>query len=112
MGDAKLGRTTDQRKALFRALATALFAHEKIETTEAKARELRSVAERLITTAKRNDLASRRRVLAYLTSEDVTKKLFEQIAPRYADRSGGYTRVYKIGPRRGDAAPMAVVELV
>lgn len=109
---AKLGRTVSQRKALFRHLATALFERERIETTEAKAMELRGVAEEMITLAKQNTLHARRQALAFLTSEDVTKKLFDTIAPRYTDRPGGYTRVLKLGPRKGDAAPMAIIELV
>lgn len=108
----KLGRTSSHRKALLRHLATALFEHEKIETTEAKAMDLRRVAEDLITLAKRGDLSARRQALGYLMSEDVTTKLFETIAPKYTERNGGYTRVYKTGPRRGDAAPMAIIELV
>ena len=109
---AKLGRTIDQRRALFRAQVTALFEREKIETTEAKAQELKSIAEKMITTAKEGNLHARRQVLAYVTNEDVVKKLFDTIAPRYAGRQGGYTRVVKLEPRRGDAAPMALIELV
>ena len=112
MPHSKLGRTSNQRRALLRQLATALLAQEKIETTEAKAQELRSVAEALITLAKQNTLHARRQALAYLTDESVTKKLFDTIAPRYAERPGGFTRVMKLGPRRGDAAPMALIELV
>ena len=109
---SKLGRTSNQRRALLRQLATALLAQEKIETTEAKAQELRSVAEALITLAKQNTLHARRQALAYLTDESVTKKLFDTIAPRYAERPGGFTRVMKLGPRRGDAGAMALIELV
>lgn len=108
----KLGRTSSHRKALLRHLATALLEHEKIETTEAKAKELRKVAEELITLAKQGGLPARRQALGYLMKEDVTTKLFETIAPKYAERNGGYTRMYKLGPRQGDAAPMAVIELV
>jgi len=109
---AKLGRRTDHRRALLRNLANALLAHERIETTETKARELTSVVEKLITVARQGDLHARRQALTILNNEDVVKKLFENIAPRYADRQGGYTRVIRIGFRRGDAAPMAIVELV
>lgn len=109
---AKLGRTMGQRRALFRALATALLREEKIETTEAKAHELRPIVEKMITDAKEPSLAAKRRVIAYLTDEDVSRKLFDTIAPRYQGRQGGYTRIVKVGPRRGDAAPMAIIELV
>lgn len=112
MGQAKLGRTSDQRRALFRGMVTALFAQERIETTEAKAREVKAIADEMITLAKRGDLHARRQALAYIMDEGVVKKLFDTIAPRYADRAGGYTRVLKLGPRRGDAAPMAILELV
>lgn len=112
MPQAKLGRTADQRRALFRHMVTALLAHERIETTEAKAREVKAIAERMITLAKRGDLHARRQAHAYLMDEDVVKKLFDTIAPRYADRPGGYTRVLKVGVRRGDAAPTAILELV
>jgi len=109
---AKLGRTSGQRRALFRALSTALFREEKIETTEAKAHELRPIVEKMITVAKEPSLHAKRQVLSYLTDEDVSKKLFDTIAPRYQERPGGYTRIIKVGPRRGDAAPMAIIELV
>lgn len=109
---AKLGRTSAGRRALLRHLATALLAEEKIETTEAKAQELKPIVEELITLAKENNLHNKRQALSYLTDEDVSKKLFDTIGPRYADRQGGYTRVFKVGPRRGDAAPMAIIELV
>ncbi len=109
---SKLGRPSASRKALFRHLATALLAQERIETTETKAQELKAIVEELITLAKENTLANKRRALAFLTDEDVNKKLFDTIAPRYAGRPGGFTRVLKLGPRRGDAAPMAIIELV
>jgi len=112
MGHAKLGRTTGHRRALFRNMVTSLFANERIETTEAKARELKPIAEKLITMAKRGDLHARRQVAAYLMSEDTLKKLFDVIGPRYADRTGGYTRIIKLGNRQGDGAPMALLELV
>jgi large subunit ribosomal protein L17 len=108
----KLGRDSSARKALFRTVCTALFANERIETTEGKAQEVKSIADKLITVAKKGDLAAYRQVLGYIYDEDVAKKLFDQIAPRYKDRNGGYTRVIKKGPRRGDAAPMAILELV
>ncbi|HCW51532.1 MAG TPA: 50S ribosomal protein L17 [Clostridiales bacterium] len=112
MGQAKLGRTRGHRRALFRNLVTALFAHERIETTEAKARECRPIAEQLITLAKRGDLHARRQAAAFILDEDVLKRLFDEIGPRYADRSGGYTRIVKLDNRRGDGAPIALLELV
>jgi len=112
MPGAKLGRTSDQRRALLRSMVTAFLAQERIRTTEAKAREVKAVAEKMITLAKRGDLHARRLAAAYLLDEDVVKKLFDTLGPRYADRPGGYARILKVGPRRGDAAPMAVLELV
>ena len=111
-GTRKLGRTSDHRKAMLRAMVTYLLENGKIETTVTRAKEVRSMAEKMITTAKTNDLHSKRQVLAYVTKEDVVKKLFDEIAPKYADRVGGYTQVYKLGPRRGDAAEMALIKLV
>ena len=111
-GTRKLGRSSDHRKAMLRAMVTYLLENGKIETTVTRAKEVRSMAEKMITTAKTNDLHSRRQVLAYVTKEDVVKKLFDEIAPKYADRNGGYTRIIKIGPRRGDAAEMAIISLV
>ncbi len=111
-GTRKLGRTSDHRKAMLRAMVTFLFENGRIETTVTRAKEVRSMAEKMITIAKTNDLNSKRQVLAYVTKEDVVKKLFDEIAPKYADVNGGYTRIVKIGPRRGDAAEMAVIELV
>lgn len=108
----KLGRDSSARKALFRGMLTSFFQYDRIETTEAKAKELRGLAEQMITLAKRGDLHARRQVLAYLMDEDVVKKLFDEIAPKYADRQGGYTRVIKLGLRKGDAAPLALIELV
>ncbi|MDD7278423.1 MAG: 50S ribosomal protein L17, partial [Oscillospiraceae bacterium] len=108
----KLGRTSDHRKAMLRAMVTFLLENGRIETTVTRAKEVRSMAEKMITIAKTNDLNSKRQVLAYVTKEDVVKKLFDEIAPKYADVNGGYTRIVKIGPRRGDAAEMAVIELV
>ena len=122
MGYRKLGRTSDQRKAMLRDLATSLIVSERIETTEARAKEVRSVVEKLITLGKKGDLASRRqaakivRDVEILNEDDTTQtalqKLFGEIAPRYTDRQGGYTRVLKAGPRRGDGAESAIIELV
>ena len=111
-GTRKLGRTSDHRKAMLRAMVTYLLENGRIETTVTRAKEVRCMAEKMITTAKTNDLHSRRQVLAYVTKEDVVTKLFDEIAPKYAERNGGYTRIYKTGPRRGDAAEMAIIELV
>lgn len=108
----KLGRDSSARKALFRGMLTSFFQYDRIETTEAKAKELRGLADQMITLAKRGDLHARRQVLAYLMDEDVVKKLFDEIAPKYADRQGGYTRVIKLGLRKGDAASLALIELV
>ena len=111
-GTRKLNLPTDQRMALLRNLVTSLLENGKIETTVTRAKETRSLAEKMITLGKTNTLHSRRQALAFITKEDVVKKLFDEIAPKYAERNGGYTRVMKTGPRRGDAAPMAIVELV
>ena len=108
----RLGGSPAHQKLLLANLATELFRHGKIKTTEAKAKRLRPLAEHLITKAKRGDLHARRRVLTVVRDKDVVYALFEQIAPRYGNRPGGYTRITKTGPRRGDAAPMAVIELV
>ena len=108
----KLGRNSSARKALFRGMLTSFFQHERIETTEAKAKELRGLADQMVTFAKRGDLHARRQVLAYLMDEDIVTKLFSEIAPKYTDRQGGYTRVIKTGLRKGDAAPLAIIELV
>lgn len=108
----KLGRTSDQRKAMLRAMVTYLLENGQIKTTISRAKEVAPLAEKMITLAKKNDLAAYRQALAFLTKEDVAKKLFDQIGPKYATRDGGYTRVVRIGPRRGDAAEMAVVQLV
>jgi large subunit ribosomal protein L17 len=108
----KLGRDSSARKALFRSILTSFFAHGRIETTEAKAKEVSALAAKMITLAKRGDLHARRQVLSYLLDEEVTKKLFDEIAPKYKERQGGYTRILKLGPRRGDAAPMTILELV
>lgn len=108
----KLGRDSSARKALFRSVLTSFFRHGRIETTEAKAKEVSSLADQLITLAKRGDLAARRTAISRLYDEEVVRKLFDEIAEKYKDRQGGYTRILKLGPRRGDAAPMAVLELV
>ena len=112
MAYRKLGRDSSARKALFRSMRTSFFAYERIETTEAKAKEVSKLADQMITLAKRGDLHARRQVLAVLLDEEVTRKLFDTIAPKYSERNGGYTRVLKTAPRRGDAAPMAILELV
>ena len=108
----RLGGSPAHEKLILANLATELFRHGKIKTTETKAKRLRPLAEQLITKAKRGDLHSRRRVLTVVRDKDVVYALFEQIAPRYGNRPGGYTRITKTGPRKGDAAPMAVIELV
>ena len=111
-GTRKLGRTTDSRKAMLRAMVTYLFENGKIETTFYRAKEVQPVAEKMVTLAKKNTLASYRKALSYITKEDVAKKVIDEIGPKYADRNGGYTRIYKTGPRRGDASEMAFIELV
>ncbi|NBJ70521.1 MULTISPECIES: 50S ribosomal protein L17 [Clostridia] len=114
----KLGRTSDQRLALLRNLASDLIIHERIETTEAKAKELKSVVDKMITLGKRGDLHARRQAASFLynqeanENENVIQKLFNDVAPRYEDRQGGYTRVLKLGARQGDGAKMAIIELV
>lgn len=113
----RLKRSSSHRRALFKNLITELFRHGRIKTTEAKARAVRADAEKLITLAKRsleqeNDVHERRRVLRTITDKKVVEELFETIAPEYKDRPGGYTRIIKLGPRQGDAAPMAILELV
>ncbi|MDW7651525.1 MAG: 50S ribosomal protein L17 [Bacillota bacterium] len=108
----KFGRRSDHRRAMLRNLVTSVILAEKVETTEAKAKQIRSITEKMITLGKRGDLHARRQALAYLLDESAATKLFEDIAPRYEDRQGGYTRILKVGPRRGDAAPMAIIELV
>ena len=108
----KLGRTSAHRQAMVRNLVTALFEHERVETTDAKARELRRVADRMITLGKRGDLHARRRALRVIRSKEVASKVFTNLADRYRERPGGYTRVIKLRTRVGDAAPMSIVELV
>ena len=111
-GTRKLGRPTDQRRAMLRNLVTSLLKHGKIETTVTRAKETRCLAEKMITLGKRGDLHARRQVLAFVTEEDVVKDLFDNIAPKYAERNGGYTRMIKKGPRRGDGAEIVILELV
>ncbi|CDD52662.1 MULTISPECIES: 50S ribosomal protein L17 [Ruminococcus] len=111
-GTRKLGRATDHRKAMLRAMVTYLLENGQIETTVTRAKEVRAVAEKMITIGKNDDLHSKRQVFAYVTKESVAKKLFDEIAPKYADKNGGYTRIIKTGPRRGDAAEMAIIQLV
>ena len=108
----KLGRSTDQRKAMLRAMVTYLLENGQIKTTVTRAKEVAPVAEKMITLAKENNLASYRKALAFITKEDVANKLFKDIGPKYAERNGGYTRIVRIGPRRGDAAEMAILQLV
>lgn len=120
MWNRKFGRNADHRKAMLRNLATSVILYGKVETTEAKAKDMRSVVDELITLGKRGDLHARRQAAAYIRnvvadeakSQTVLQKLFDEVAPKYADRNGGYTRVVKTGTRRGDAAPMAYIELV
>ena len=111
-GSRKLGRNSDNRKAMLRGMVTLLIEKGNIVTTVARAKEVRSAAEKMITLGKAGTLHTKRQVYGYITKEDVAKKLFDDIAPKYADKNGGYTRIIKIGPRRGDAAEMAVIELV
>ena len=110
----KLGRDASHRKALFSNMAGQLFEHGRIKTTEAKAKELRPIAEKLITLARKDpvDTAAQRQAVAYLRNKDAVHRLFHEVAPRFTERPGGYTRIVKLGPRQGDAAPMAYIELV
>ena len=108
----KLGRDSAHRKALYANLASALIEHGRIQTTEAKAKEVRPVVEQMITLGKRGDVSAHRQAVAFLRSKPIAHKLFAEVAPRFADRPGGYTRIVKIGPRQGDAAPMVYLELV
>ena len=111
-GTRKLGKTSAQRKALLRQQVTDLLENGKMETTFTRAKEVQPVVEKMITLGKKNGLANYRKALSYITKEDVAKKVIDEIGPKYADRTGGYTRIYKTGPRRGDAAEMAIIELV
>ena len=112
MPGRKLGRTSEHRNAMLRGLVTYLLENGSIETTLARAKQVRSMAEKMITLGKKNTLASRRAALAYITKEDVVSKLFNEIAPKYEGRNGGYTQIFKMGPRRGDAAEMALIKLI
>ncbi|MBR3424342.1 MAG: 50S ribosomal protein L17 [Clostridia bacterium] len=111
-GTRKLGRPTAHRNAMLRGMVTFLIENEQIETTVTRAKEVRSMAERMVTLGKKNTLAAKRQALAYITKREVVTKLFDVTAPRYADRNGGYTRIYKLGPRRGDGAEMALIRFV
>ena len=108
----KLGRPTEHRNAMLRGLVTYLLEKGSVETTLARAKQVRSMAEKMITLGKKNTLASRRAALAYITKEDVVSKVFNEIAPKYENRNGGYTQIFKMGPRRGDAAEMALIKLI
>ena len=108
----KLGRPTDHRIAMLRNLVTSLLKNDKIKTTNTRAKETKRLAEKMITLGKRGDLSSRRQVLSFIQEKEVVAKLFNEIAPKYAERNGGYTRIYKVGPRTGDAAEMVILELV
>ena len=111
-GTRKLGKTTDQRMAMLRQQVTDFLDKGRMETTFTRAKEIGAMAEKMITLGKKKDLAAYRQALSFITRETVAKKVFDEIAPKYADKNGGYTRIYKIGPRRGDAAEMAIIELV
>ena len=111
-GSRKLGRTSDHRKAMLRAMVTFLLENGRIETTVTRAKEVRAMAEKMITLGKKGDLAAYRQAMSFITREDVCKKLFKEIAPGYAERNGGYTRIVRTGVRRGDAAETAMIELV
>ena len=108
----KLGRTSAHREAMFRNMVTSLFEHERIVTTREKAKELRPIAEKMITLAKRGDLHARRQALSYIRSKDIVEKLFTDIQEQFVGRKGGYTRILQTGSRKGDSAPMAIIELV
>ncbi len=112
VGYRRLGRATDHRNLMLRNIVTSLMKSGRIETTEAKAKEAKRAAEKMITLAKRGDLHARRQAMAYMLDETVVKNMFDEIAPKYSDRNGGYTRIIKIGQRRGDASPMVLLELV
>lgn len=111
-GSRKLGRATDSRIAMLRGMTTYLLENGRIETTVTRAKEVRALTEKMITMAKENTLSNKRNAMAFITKEDVVKKLFDEIAPKYADRKGGYTRIIKTAPRRGDGAEMCFIELV
>ncbi len=111
-GTRKLGRTSDHRKSMLRGMVTYLIENGQIETTVTRAKEVRAMAEKMITIGKDNSLHAKRQVYSYITKEAVAKKLIEEVSPKYADRKGGYTRIIKTGPRRGDAAEMCIIELI
>ena len=111
-GTRKLGRPTDQRKAMLRGMVTLLLENGQVVTTVTRAKELRSIADKMITLGKKNTLASRRAALAYITKESVVTKVFTEYASLYADRNGGYTQIFKMGPRRGDGAEIAVIKMI
>lgn len=111
-GTRKLGRDSAHRIAMLRAMVTFLLEKGKIETTTTRAKEVRSMCEKMITLAKENNLHNKRLALGFITKENVVKKLFDEIAPKYSEKNGGYTRITKLGPRRGDAAEMAIIELI
>ncbi|MBQ3403819.1 MAG: 50S ribosomal protein L17 [Oscillospiraceae bacterium] len=111
-GTRKLGKPTDQRRAMLRQQVTDFLDKGRMETTVTRAKEVAPMAEKMITLGKKNTLATRRKALSFITKEDVVTKVFKDLAPKYAERNGGYTRITKIGPRRGDGAEMAVIELV
>jgi len=111
-GTRKLGRASDHRKAMLRGMVTYLLEHGRIETTVTRAKEVRSMAEKMITLGKSDSLHVKRQVFSYITKEDVAKKVIDELGPQFEDRDGGYTRIVRIGPRRGDAAEMAIIELV
>lgn len=112
MGTRKLGRPTDHRISMLRGMVTYLLENGSIETTVTRAKEVRSITDKMITLGKTNTLHTRRQALSFITKEDVVKKLFDEIAPKYSERNGGYTRIVRTGPRRGDAAEMAIISLV
>lgn len=111
-GTRKLGRTSDHRKAMLRAMVTYLLETGKIETTVTRAKEVRAMTEKMITIAKEDNLHAKRQVYSFVTKETVAKKVIDELAPKYKETNGGYTRIIKIGPRRGDAAEMAIIELI
>jgi len=111
-GTRKLGKTTDQRRAMLRQQVTDFLDNEKMETTVTRCKEIAPLAEKMITLGKKNTLASRRSAMSFMTREDVVKKVFDETAPKYEDRNGGYTRITRVGPRRGDGAEVAILELV
>ena len=111
-GTRKLGRSSDHRKAMLRAMVTYLFENGKIETTVTRAKEVRAMAEKMITIGKQDNLHSKRQIYSFVTKETVAKKVIDELSPKYKEKNGGSTRIVKIGPRRGDAAEMAIIELI